>query len=180
MNLTKASKYLALILRHKPEEIGIKLEKNGWADTAKVVKGVSMRFSGFNMETLEEIVRTDSKQRYSFTEDKKKIRANQGHSVDVEIEFDEVEPPDVLFHGTATRFMDSIFKDGLCSMTRQYVHLSGDHDTAVIVGSRHGKPIVFRVDCQKMVEDGFRFYRSANGVWLTSHVPAKYLSIDSL
>ena len=127
------------------------------------------------METLEEIVRTDDKQRYSFNEDKTLIRANQGHSIYVDVELEEAVPPAVLYHGTGEKYVESIDRQGLIPKSRLYVHLSGDLETAVKVGSRHGKPVVYTVDCARMVRDGFKFYLSANHVWLTNVVPREYL-----
>ena len=127
------------------------------------------------MSTLEQIVAQDEKQRYSFSADKKLIRANQGHSIAVDVELDELEPPKILYHGTSERFAASIRAQGLLKMSRLYVHLSSDIDTAKKVGSRHGVPKIFIVESGKMFVDGYKFFRSVNGVWLTEHVPAKYL-----
>jgi putative RNA 2'-phosphotransferase len=174
MNLTKTSKYLSLILRHHPEAAGITLDEHGWADVEDLIAGVQ-KTQKFHMEMLEEIVRTDSKQRYSFNEDRTLIRANQGHSIPVDVELPVTEPPKILWHGTGQKYVESIDFLGLLPKGRLYVHLSGDCDTAVTVGSRHGKPVVYQVDSQKMAEDGHVFYRSVNGVWLTGQVPVKYL-----
>lgn len=171
MNLIKTSRYISLILRHKPEEIGIILDEHGWVNVNKLLSGV-----GIDMSTLEEIVSTDDKQRYSFNEDKTLIRANQGHSIPVDVELEEVEPPEYLWHGTGEKYAQSIFQVGLVSKSRLYVHLSYDTETALIVGKRHGSPILFRIDALKMHHDGFKFYLSKNGVWLTKYVPVEYLS----
>ena len=127
------------------------------------------------MDMLEEIVRTDNKQRYSFNEDKTLIRANQGHSIPVDVELTKAVPPDILYHGTGEKYVSSIDKEGLLPKSRLYVHLSKDEDTAVNVGKRHGKPVVYKVDARKMQEDGFEFFLSVNGVWLTKEVPVKYI-----
>ena len=127
------------------------------------------------MEMLEEIVRTDDKQRYSFNEDKTMIRANQGHSIPVDVELESVEPPEFLYHGTSQKYIDSIEKQGLISKSRLYVHLSKDEETAINVGKRHGNPVVLIINSRQMFEDGFSFYKSVNGVWLTKEVPIKYL-----
>lgn len=174
MNLTKTSKYLSLILRHRPEAAGIALDEHGWADVEDLIKGIG-KTQTFNMEMLEEIVRTDSKQRYSFNEDRTLIRANQGHSIPVDVELPVTEPPEILWHGTGQKYVESIDRQGLLPKGRLYVHLSGDRETAVAVGNRHGKPAVYRVDSRKMAEDGHVFCRSVNGVWLTRHVPVNYL-----
>ena len=173
MNLTKVSKYLALILRHKPEAAGITLDKHGWANVKDLIEGVNKTYK-LDMEMLEEIVETDDKQRYSFNEDKTKIRANQGHSVDVDVELEECVPPEYLRHGTATKYNDSIRESGIISKSRLYVHLSESFMTAMDVGARHGNPIVFCVKAEDMYNDGYKFYRSANGVWLTKNVPVEY------
>ena len=174
MDLTKTSKYICLILRHKPDVIGITLDKHGWANVNELIKGVSKRYR-LTMEMLEEIVATDDKQRYSFNEDKSKIRANQGHSINVDVELEEVKPPEYLWHGTGKKYVESIRETGLISKSRLYVHLSDNHETAVQVGKRHGNPVVFCVKSGQMYRDGYKFYRSKNGVWLTKSVPEEYL-----
>lgn len=169
------SKYIALILRHKPEVINITLDEHGWADVAALIEGIN-KTEPFDMEMLEHIVATDNKQRYSFNDDKTLIRANQGHSVPVDVELEEVIPPDVLYHGTGEKYSAAIDEIGLIPKSRLYVHLSGDIETAVKVGRRHGKPVIYAVNCKKMHEDGHIFYRSVNGVWLTKRVPGEYLT----
>lgn len=134
-----------------------------------------VNYPDFNADILEEIVRTDEKQRYSFNDDHKLIRANQGHSILVDVELEQVEPPEYLYHGTATKYYASIMNGGLVPKSRLYVHLSEDVDTAVKVGARHGDPVVFCIDAKVMHEHGFIFYRSANGVWLTERVPNEFL-----
>lgn len=174
MSLTDTSRFVALILRHKPQVIGISLDEHGWARVDELINGIA-KTRPFNMAMLEEIVRTDNKQRYSFNEDKTLIRANQGHSIPVDVELEEKIPPKMLWHGTGEKYVESIDENGLLPKTRLYVHLSGDYDTAVKVGSRHGKPVVYEVDTEKMHANGFVFYQSVNGVWLTKRVPPKYL-----
>lgn len=174
MAYTKTSKFLSLILRHKPEVIGITLDEHGWARVDEVIAGIT-KTRPMSMAILEEIVATDSKGRYAFNEDKTLIRANQGHSVHVDVELEEKAPPEVLYHGTGEKSVASIEAQGLLPMSRLYVHLSTDVETATKVGQRHGKPVVFRVDAQAMVAQGHRFYVSRNGVWLTKHVPAEFL-----
>lgn len=175
MSLTRTSRYISLILRHKPEAIGITLDEHGWADVDELIAGVS-RTHPLTMKLLEEIVRTDEKQRYSFNGDKTLIRANQGHSIPVDVELPELEPPAILYHGTGQKYVPSIDRQGLLPKSRLYVHLSADEDTAVKVGRRHGPPIVYKVQAGKMSEDGYLFYRSVNGVWLTKEVPIEYLA----
>ena len=178
MSLEKTSKFLSLILRHKPETIGIALDEHGWADVVELIEGVN-RVRPLTMEDLEEIVRTDEKQRYSFNDDKTLIRANQGHSIPVDVELEEVHPPKYLYHGTGEKYVPSIDSQGLIPKSRLYVHLSGDVETAVKVGSRHGKPVVYRVLADRMAEAGMVFYRSVNGVWLIKAVPVEYLEKES-
>lgn len=174
MDLTKISRYLSLILRHKPEQAGVKLDKNGWADVDDLIKGVSKKYP-IDMDILEEIVATDNKQRYSFNEDHTRIRANQGHSIPVDVELEEIEPPEYLYHGTGMKYYGSIMKEGLIPKSRLYVHLSEDADTAKNVGARHGDPVVFCVDAKVMHNHGYKFYKSVNGVWLTERVPNEFL-----
>ena len=178
MKLKETSKFISLILRHQPEAIGISLDEHGWADVRELIEGINAAGNHqLDMELLEEIVRTDEKQRYSFNEDHTLIRANQGHSIPVDVELEEKTPPAVLYHGTGERFTESINSRGLLPMSRLYVHLSSNLETAKKVGSRHGKPVIYTVDCASMAADGYKFYLSANNVWLTKEVPAKYLKV---
>lgn len=173
-DLTRISKYMSLILRHKPQVIGIQLDAHGWADVNAMLAGISNKYP-INRDILEEIVQSDEKQRYSFNEDGTKIRANQGHSIQVDVELTLAEPPETLYHGTAQRFAASIEAQGLFPQNRLYVHLSPDPETAEKVGRRHGDPVIYLVAAGQMYRDGYRFYLSANGVWLTKVVPAPYL-----
>ena len=143
------SKYISLILRHKPEVIGITLDEHGWADVGELIKGIT-KTRPFSMEALEQIVQSDEKQRYLFDDTKTLIRANQGHSIPVDVELPEVILPEILYHGTGEKFVASIKQKGLLPMSRLYIYLSADVDTAIKVGRRHGKPVVFEVLSQKM------------------------------
>lgn len=174
MNLISTSKFVSLILRHKPETIGIQLDEHGWANVEELIAGISKTHE-INREILEEIVRTDNKQRFTFNEDKTKIRANQGHSIPVDVELPEEVPPDRLWHGTGEKYVSSIDQQGLIPKSRLYVHLSADAATATKVGLRHGKPVLYIVKTKEMHDDGYKFYLSKNGVWLTKEVPVKYL-----
>ena len=174
MDYTETSKYISLILRHKPQVIGITLDEHGWANVDELIDGVS-KTHPLTKEILEQIVAEDNKQRYSFNEDKSLIRANQGHSIPVDVELPETVPPEILYHGTAEKFEADIDRMGLIPKSRLYVHLSGDVNTAVNVGKRHGKPVIYEVSSGKMHRDGIVFYRSVNGVWLTKSVPVEYL-----
>ena len=170
------SKLLALILRHKPEVINITLDKHGWANVNELINNINSESNyKIDMQILEEIVKTDNKMRYSFNEDKTLIRANQGHSINVDVELKEKEPPEILYHGTAEKYVESIDNQGLIPKSRLYVHLSKDVDTALNVGSRHGKAVIYKVLAKEMAKDGYKFYLSKNGVWLTKEVPLKYL-----
>lgn len=175
MSDNNTSKFISLILRHKPETIGITLDEHGWANVDELIEGVS-KTHPLTREGLEEIVRTDEKQRYSFNEDHSLIRANQGHSIPVDVELEKVKPPRYLYHGTGEKYVSSIDQQGLVPKSRLYVHLSADYDTAVKVGTRHGKPVVYRIEAEQMETDGFSFYCSVNGVWLTKSVPVKYMN----
>ena len=174
MNLTNISRHIALILRHKPEEIGITLDEHGWANVSDLINGLNI-----DMATLEQIVATDDKQRYSFNEDKTLIRANQGHSIPVDVELEEKQPPEYLWHGTGVKYLDSIKADGLIPKSRLYVHLSADMETAVEVGKRHGEVALIRVNAAEMYKNCYTFYLSKNGVWLTKYVPVSYLNFNS-
>lgn len=175
MDLTKVSKFLALILRHKPEELGLELDTQGWCNVNELVEAFSNKFNGFTVETLEEIVKTDSKGRYAFNEDKTLIRAVQGHSKkSVNITFEQIDWDNMknsLYHGTGEKYLESILKDGIVPKSRNYVHLSNDLDTAINVGSRHGKCVVLQIDTDEMRDRGYILYRSENGVYLVNKVP---------
>ena len=176
MGLTELSRYMCLILRHHPEVIGSTLAEHGWADVEELIAGIAEKKNkNFNREMLEEIVRTDDKQRYAFSEDRTKIRANQGHSIPVDVELEKKEPPEILYHGTGEKYVESIDAMGLIPKNRLYVHLSGDVETAENVGKRHGAPVIYRVHSGRMHRDGYEFFLSRNGVWLTKRVPVKYL-----
>ena len=177
MSITETSRYIALILRHKPETINIRLDEHGWAKVDELIKGVSKTHL-LTKEMLEKIVEVDDKQRFAFNEDKTLIRANQGHSVSVDVQLKEAVPPEILYHGTAEKYVSSIDQAGLIPKARLYVHLSETVETATKVGSRHGKPVIYTVDTERMSNDGYVFYLSVNGVWLTKTVPIEYLEKD--
>lgn len=176
MGKKETSKFISLILRHRPEAAGIVLDEHGWADVDELIRGINgAGRHRLDRELLEEIVREDEKQRYSFNEDHTLIRANQGHSIPVDVELEEKLPPAVLYHGTGEKYVPSIDAQGLLPKGRLYVHLSPDVETARKVGSRHGKPVIYTIDCAGMAADGYKFFLSANKIWLTKAVPAKYL-----
>jgi len=171
--LKKISKFLSFILRHNPQSIDLKLDANGWADINTLIK--KSKEINLTRKMIDEVVKENSKQRFIIKENK--IRANQGHSIKVDLELKSITPPPILYHGTATRFLESILKEGLTKQQRQHVHLSSDKQTAKVVGQRHGKVVILEVNSQKMFEDSFEFFLSENGVWLTRSVPFKYLSV---
>ena len=177
MNLTKVSRYISYLLRHNPESAGLKLDNHGWCNSKDLIKVLKEKYPGFKSEMLDEIVNTDEKKRYSFDKYKMRIRANQGHSINVDADLKEAIPPDILYHGTSIKYVYSIYKEGIKHMSRLYVHLSKDIDTAVKVGKRHGGPVVLEIDCRSMISDGYKFYLSENSVWLTKIVPSKYIKI---
>ncbi|MDC9606318.1 RNA 2'-phosphotransferase [Xenorhabdus griffiniae] len=175
---TKISKFLSYVLRHQPESIGLVLDSEGWADIGTLIKCAANHGKRLNYAIIEKIVDTNDKKRFAISVDQKRIRAVQGHSTQkVDIRYQEKTPPEILYHGTATRFLDSIFKQGLVAGTRHYVHLSAEKSTAIKVGQRHGKVIILKIDTQLMYEQGFKFYQADNGVWLTKTVPVKYISV---
>ncbi len=169
------SKFLSLILRHKPEIIGLVLDGQGWADVDILLEKLQAEGRGLNKEELNEVVEKNNKKRFAFNEDKTKIRASQGHSIKLDLGYDPVQPPEFLYHGTATRFVNSIRKQGLIKGSRHHVHLSEQLDTAKSVGSRHGVPVILVVKAQEMYEAGFEFFVSENAVWLTDNIPVRYL-----
>lgn len=172
----RTSKFLSLVLRHKPEEIGIWLDQAGWVDVDTLLAAMARHGRAFTREALERLVESSDKRRFAFSEDGKMIRANQGHSVEVELGYEAVPPPAVLYHGTATRFIDSIRQQGLIKGRRHHVHLSEDQAIASQVGTRYGKLVLLVIDSKSMHESGCAFFVSTNGVWLTDHVPPQFIS----
>lgn len=175
---TKLSKFLSLVLRHKPETIGISLTEHGWVGTQTLIKKMNEYGVQIDFETLSIIVATNNKKRFGFNEDESKIRANQGHSLDIDLGYVQKTPPDILYHGTAQKNIDSIFKIGLEKRNRHLVHLSKDIETAYKVGQRHGKPVILKILAKQMYEDNFKFFESENKVWLTDNVPPRYIVIN--
>jgi len=176
--IKRASRKISLVLRHQPEAIGITLDDNGWAKVDELLSRLSATGYPMKRKDLELIVSENDKQRFSFSADGRKIRANQGHSIDIDLQLEPIPPPAKLFHGTATTSVEAIMKSGLKPQKRQHVHLSLDLKTATAVGSRHGRPVILEVDAASMARDGHKFYCSANGVWLAESVPVEYLSVD--
>ncbi len=172
---TRLSRFISLVLRHRPEAANISLDEHGWAKVKELIAGINSTGRYIDMKMLEDIVAQDEKQRYSFGDGKRLIRANQGHSVPVDIELKAVEPPEHLYHGTATKFIGSIRKEGLVPKGRLYVHLSPDWQTAEKVGARHGKSVVLKVSAKALYDAGTPFFLSANNVWLCKNVPSEYI-----
>jgi len=173
--VVKISKFLSLALRHQPEKIGLRLSESGWASVEQLIEASRSCGVEFTVEELHNIVANNDKKRFSLSEDGLWIRANQGHSVKVELGYAPISPPEILYHGTAERFLASIKQQGLIKGKRHHIHLSADADVAAKVGQRHGKPVVLRIEAGRMHQNGFVFYLSANGVWLTEIVPTGYL-----
>lgn len=171
----RLSKFLSLVLRHKPETIGIQLDTNGWTDVPTLIENINRTGRSIDFEMLESIVETNAKQRFAFNASRDKIRASQGHSVQVDLGYTAMVPPAILYHGTGEKSVTGILQTGLEKRNRHHVHLSADVPTAIQVGQRHGKPFVFEILSGQMHEAGHLFYRSDNGVWLTDRVPVKYL-----
>jgi putative RNA 2'-phosphotransferase len=173
--LVEISKFLSFVLRHNPQAIGITLDAEGWVSVDELLAAAARHGQSIRREQLDEVVATNDKKRFAFSPDGRLIRANQGHSVEVDLGLAPVEPPELLYHGTVERFLDSIHEKGLIRGKRHHVHLSADRETAVRVGQRSGRPVVLVVESGRMHRDGHKFFRSENGVWLTETVPSTYL-----
>lgn len=173
----RVSKFLSMVLRHKPESIGVELDRYGWVDVDILLFKLNEHGKNVDFDTLTFVVENNNKKRFAFNDDQTKIRASQGHSIKVDLGYIPQTPPEILYHGTARITVDGIFKTGIEKRDRHHVHLSKDMETAVNVGQRHGKPVVFEVLALQMHNDGFSFYVSENGVWLTDNVPVKYLNL---
>lgn len=175
-NRIKTSRFLSLVLRHRPETIGLELDQNGWASVAELVEKVNAHGSHSLTDAyLQEIVSDCDKQRFAFSEDRLRIRANQGHSVQIDLDLKRSPPPELLYHGTVERFLSSIRESGLISKERTHVHLSPNKGTATRVGQRRGEPIILEIRAQAMHAAGHSFYLSANGVWLTASIPPEFI-----
>ncbi len=175
--MVKTSKFLSFVLRHKPEEINLHLDEQGWASVDELIDTARKHGKKLDQELIREVVATNDKKRFTLSKDGKKIRANQGHSINVDLGLKVTVPPQFLFHGTAERYLKSITQEGLKPSGRHHVHLSADYDTAIKVGMRHGRPVVLRIEAGLMNTDGAAFFLSENGVWLTDKVDPKYFSI---
>lgn len=170
-----ASKFLSLVLRHQPEAANITLDDAGWASVDELLLGCARAGQPLTRDQLDHIVATNEKKRFEFSPDGSRIRASQGHSVEVALDYSPQTPPELLYHGTASRFLDSIRAEGLQKMARHHVHLSASADTALQVGTRHGKPVLLTIRARDMHSAGFAFFLSTNGVWLTESVSAQFI-----
>ena len=175
-NLISASKLLSYVLRHKPETIGLTLDNNGWAKVDELLNQLKIHGHDIDAALLNEVVEKNNKKRFKFSDDRTQIRASQGHSITIDLGYTPQPPPEILYHGTAVQHLESILKEGIIKKSRQHVHLSKDTDTAMSVGSRHGKPVILNILAADMYKDGYHFYLSDNGVWLTDEVPARYIT----
>ena len=176
-HLQHTSKFISLVLRHQPEQIGLQLDENGWANVEELLQKMNAAGVAIDIDLLHAIVDTNDKKRFAFNEDQTMIRASQGHSIEVNLDLQPVLPPSILYHGTGIKNLQSILQAGLQKQSRQHVHLSATIETAKAVGSRHGKPRVLLIDAKAMQEAGFIFYLSANNVWLTEVVPVQFISV---
>ncbi len=173
----RTGKFISLILRHNPQTISIELDGSGWASVDELLKGLKRNGHSLSFTQLEALVNNNDKQRYTFNDDKSRIRANQGHSLELDLQLEAQKPPKSLYHGTASRYLPYINEQGLLRRDRHHVHLSLDKETAHNVGSRHGKPVILTIDASAMHKDGYVFYCSKNGVWLVEHIPPRYFSV---
>lgn len=169
-DLNRKGRYITLLLRHKPEKENLDMDKNGWVEVKQLLSRLSL-----SKNELDIIVDKDNKTRFSYSSNELKIRCNQGHSIDVDVELLETQPPDILYHGTAWKSIESIYKKGITKQSRLYVHLSDNLETAGVVGKRHGSEHILIIDSFQMFNDGIPFYLSKNGVWLTDYIDIKYI-----
>lgn len=173
--LKTKSKFLSLVLRHRPELIGLILNEQGWTSVETLLEKLQVSGHSINRNMLEAIVENNNKKRFAFNENQTMIRANQGHSINIDLGYQASEPPEFLYHGTAQQHLESILRKGIEKRQRHHVHLSAELETAHSVGSRHGKPVILKIQAQVMAQAGIPFYRSENGVWLTEYVAPEYI-----
>jgi putative RNA 2'-phosphotransferase len=176
-NVIKISKFMSLVLRHQPELIGLRLDEQGWVSVEELKEKAKTKGYHLDLDTLKYVVENNDKKRFAFNDDFSRIRASQGHSIKINLGYEPTLPPDFLYHGTATRFVDAIMKEGLQKRNRHHVHLSLDLDTAYQVGNRHGKAVMLKIDAKAMSAAGYKFYVSENGVWLAEEVPVQYIEL---
>jgi putative RNA 2'-phosphotransferase len=174
-SLIRISKFLSFVLRHRPKTLGLTLNEAGWVKISELIDAANAHGKQLDLDRLLRIVQENDKQRFAISSDGTLIRANQGHSMSVDLGLAPAQPPSKLFHGTVVRFLHGIQQKGLLAGNRQYVHLSADTHTAAIVGRRRGSPVALVIDAERMASDAMNFYLSQNGVWLTAHVPVRYI-----
>ena len=177
--IIRTSKFLSLILRHEPERVGLELDNAGWVGVTELLQAVNRNGVSLTLAQLKHVVATNDKKRFEFSADGQRIRASQGHSVEVDLEYESQVPPELLYHGTPERFVESIRATGLNKGQRHHVHLSPDAQTAAKVGQRRGRPVVLTIRSGEMHRQGHVFYRSANGVWLVDHVPVQFIKFKT-
>jgi putative RNA 2'-phosphotransferase len=176
--IVKTSKFLSLILRHEPERVGLKLGEAGWVNVEELLQAVNRNGTSLSIDQLKHIVATSDKKRFAFSDDGLRIRASQGHSVEIDLQYAPQTPPEILYHGTAERFLPDIRKDGLQRMARHDVHLSAETKVTFQVGGRHGKPVLLIIRAGDMHRAGHEFRCSANGAWLVNHVPPEFIDFS--
>jgi len=176
----RTSKFLSLVLRHEPESVGLKLGDAGWIGVEELLQAVNQHGTPLTLDQLKHVVATSDKKRFAFSDDGLRIRASQGHSVEVDLQYEPQTPPDLLYHGTATRFLDSIRKEGLKRMERHHVHLSAETKVTLQVGARHGRPVLLTIRAGEMTRAGHVFFRSANVVWLVDQVPVQFIDFPAV
>ena len=174
-NIKHISKFLSYVLRHKPDAIDLKLDENGWADLNELLSKMNSEFEGITLTDIQTVVKSNDKQRFTFNDDLTKIRANQVHSINIDLKLESTEPPELLYHGTVEKSLESIKENGIVKGSRQHVHLSKDIETATNVGNRRGEAIILKVKSKQMFLDGHNFYLSKNGVWLADFIPCQYI-----
>jgi putative RNA 2'-phosphotransferase len=175
--LKKISRQLSYVLRHRPESVGLSLGEGGWIRVDDLLAALASNGTAVSQPVLEQVVAENDKQRFEFSKGGLRIRARQGHSAEVDLGYEPATPPDVLFHGTATRNLDSILEQGLMKARRHHVHMSTNKETMIAVAKRHGKPVLLSIDAKGMLAGGYEFFVTGNDVWLTDHVPPAYVSI---
>lgn len=175
--MTSLSKLMSYALRHHPEELGIKLDENGWVSLKTFTQALQSRDRTISVDEVRNVVESCEKQRFSIDEAQQKIRANQGHSIQVDLQLEAKQPPNILYHGTVDRFLDSIFRDGLLPQLRHHVHLTESLNTAKSVGARRGRAVILEIETRELVSNGAQFYLSENQVWLIDHVPSQYIKL---
>lgn len=175
--LKHISKLMSLVLRHHPAAIGLQLDENGWANVQELVQKLNANGTQVDLATIITVVETNDKKRFGLNADKTMIRANQGHSIEVDLNLKPSIPSGILYHGTTERFLDAILKEGLTKQQRQHVHLSQQIETAKAVGARHGKPVILHINAKAMQDNGYLFYLSENNVWLVEAVPVQYITV---